>query len=118
MTKQNKTAVAKTAHGKVLDTPVSYTFSWEDYDTHAELVAANDTLTNDEVVKVRNTERQNNARQKALTAALDAAGIQRPTLEDPQFRLRKMFDIFKANGLSDADAKVAASNALTIEWDE
>lgn len=117
MKTKTQTATAKTAYGKTLETPINYTFSVEEYETHAEVVANKDELTAEETVKVRNVERTNNARQKALTAALDAAGIVKPTIEnDEQFRLRKMFDIFKASGHTDESAKAAASAALNIEW--
>jgi len=116
---QTKTAVARTAYGKTLDTPISYSFEWDEFSGKDELIAAKQELTLEEQLKVRATEAQNNARQKALTAALDAAGIVKPNIEnDPQFRLRKMFDLFKANGLSDNDARTAASNALTIDWED
>lgn len=120
MTKKTATSEAKTAYGKTLETPVAYSYDWEIYDTFAELVAAKDELTNDEQVKVRNVEHQSNARQKALTAALDAAGIEKPTLEnDEQLRLKEMFKVLMSSKKYTEDAaRAMASSTLGIEWAE
>ena len=112
-------AVAETAYGKKLDTPIPYSGSFDAYEAYSELVAAKDELKNDEQVKVRNAERKANARQKALQAALDAAGIVKPTAEnDPQFRLKRMYDLYVANGSSHDEARNLASAALNIAWEK
>jgi len=114
-----ESAVSKTAYGKTLDTPVSYSFSWENYSDHAEVVAAKDELSQDEVVKVRNQERKAKARQAALTAALDAAGIVKPNLEnDPQFRLAQMYKILIAAKKSHQEARELAAATLGLEWED
>jgi hypothetical protein len=119
---ENKTGTseAKTAYGKVLDTPIAYTYDYSIYANGAELVAAKDELTIDEQVKVRNSERQINARQKALKVALDAAGIVAPTLEnDEQLRLREMFKVLMSSKRYDeATARTLAATTLGIEWTE
>ena len=118
MENKSATATAATAYGKKLDSPINYEFSWKAYENIDEVKAANDTLTDDEIVKVRNTERQQNARQKALTAALDAAGIVKPNLEnDEQLRLREMFKVLMSSKRYDeATARNLASQTLGIEW--
>ena len=119
---ENKTgkATANTAYGVKLDTPIVYDYKWTAYATIEELTAANDLLTADEQVKVRNTERQNNARQKALQAALDTAGIVKPTIEnDEQLRLREMFKVLMASKrYTEEAARELASNTLGIAWAE
>lgn len=91
MKKQTDNTEAKTAHGKTLDPPIKYEWSWTDYDSIDEVKAAGDMLSDDEVLKVRNTERATKARGKALTTALLKAGIVKPTAEtDPQIALRDM----------------------------
>jgi hypothetical protein len=125
---ENKTgtSVATTAYGKKLDAPISYDYKWTAYENGEALTAAKDELTLDEQVKVRNTERQNNARQKALQAALDAAGIVKPTAEnDPQIGLRDMFKTLQTAKLpdgsrryTDAQAREVASTTLGVEWAE
>lgn len=118
MKKQTKTATAKTAYGKPLDKPIDYTFEWDEYETNEELVAAKDEMTLDEQRKSRNTDRQNNARQKQLAAALDAAGIVKPNLEnDEQLRLREMFKVLMSSKrYTEADARNLASTTLGIAW--
>lgn len=126
MENKTGTSVATTAYGKKLDAPISYDYSWAAYGNGPELVAAKDELTLDEQVKVRNTERQNNARQKALQAALDAAGIVRPTAEnDPQIGLRDMFKTLQTAKLpdgsrryTDAQAREIAATTLGVDWAE
>jgi hypothetical protein len=126
MENKTGTSTATTAYGKKLDAPISYDYKWTNYQSHAELVEAKDELTNDEQVKVRNTERQNNARQKALQAALDLAGIVKPTAEnDPQIGLRDMFKTLQTAKLpdgsrryTDAQAREVASTTLGVEWAE
>lgn len=120
MKEQTKTATASTAYGKQLPTPLDYTFSWKDYETFDEVKAANDALSEDEQVKVRNTERQNNARQKALTKALDDAGIVKPTLEnDEQLRLREMFKVLMSSKrYTEEQAREQAATALGLTWEQ
>lgn len=117
-------SVATTAWGKKLDAPIPYAYDYSIYVDGAELVASKDELTLDEQVKVRNTERQNNARQKALQVALDAAGIVKPTAEnDPQIGLRDMFKTLQTAKLpdgtrryTDEQAREIASTNLGVEW--
>jgi hypothetical protein len=113
-------STANTAYGQKLDTPIAYDYKWTAYANIDEVRAANDVLTDDEVVKVRNVERQNNARQKALQAALDLAGIVKPTIEnDEQLRLREMFKVLMASKrYTDEAARELASNTLGIAWAE
>jgi hypothetical protein len=126
MENKTGTSVATTAYGKKLDAPISYDYSWKAYQTDEELVTAKDELTLEEQRKTRNTERQNNARQKALQAALDAAGIVKPTAEnDPQIGLRDMFKTLQTAKLpsgerryTDAQAREIASQTLGVDWAE
>ena len=114
------TSTANTAYGKALATPITYEFSYNTYETNDELVAAKDELTLDEQRKVRNTERLNNARAKALQAALDKAGIVRPDIKtDEQLRLREMFKVLMSSGRFDeATARSVAASTLSLTWAE
>jgi hypothetical protein len=120
MTVVNKTATstAVTAYGKKLDAPINYEYQWSTYADFAELSTAKDELTADEQVKVRNTERQNNARQKALQVALDAAGIVKPTIEnDDQLRLRETFkNLMSSKKYTEDEARALAATVLGLEW--
>jgi hypothetical protein len=119
---ENKTgkSTANTAYGEKLAKAITYDYKWTAYQSIDEVRAANDLLTDDEIVKVRNTERLSNARQKALQAALDAAGIVKPTIEnDEQLRLREMFKVLMASKKYTEDAaRELASNTLGIAWAE
>ena len=112
-------SVAEVAHGKKLVKPIPYSGAFEVYDSYAEVVSANDLLSEKEVVDTRNRERRASARAKALQAALDAAGIVKPTLEnDEQLRLKKMYEIFVASKKSHDEARALASAALGITWND
>jgi hypothetical protein len=126
MEQKTGTSEAKTAYGKPLATPIVYDYKYNVYVTDEELVAAKDEMTLAEQRKTRNTEMLNNARQKALQAALDAAGIVKPTAEnDPQIGLRDMFKTLQTAKLpdgtrryTDAQARDIASTNLGVEWAE
>lgn len=120
MEQKEKTATAEKAYGKDLSAPLSYDYKWTEYASTDELVSAKDELTLEEQRKVRNVERQSKARQAALTAALDAAGVVKPTIEnDEQLRLKEMFKVLMSSKRYDEDgARKAASTALGIEWAE
>ncbi len=112
-------AVAENAYGRKLQTPVKYSGEFLAYESIEEVRAGNDLLTDDEIVDFRNTQRKNNARQKSLQAALDAAGIVKPTLEnDPQLRLKQMYTVLIASGKSEAEARTLASTTLGVDWSE
>lgn len=112
-------AVAESAYGKKLASPIKYSGEYEAYLNMTEIMDKNDFPKDQEIVDFRNTQRKANARQKALQTALDAAGIIKPTLEnDEQMRLQNMFKILVAAGKSEAEAKAIAAATLGVEWAE
>jgi hypothetical protein len=120
MESKTGTSTANTAYGKALPAPIEYTFDYSVYESNDELVAAKDELTLDEQRKVRNTERLSNARQKALQAALDKAGIVRPDIKnDEQLRLREMVKVLMSSGRFDeATARGVAETTLGLKFAE
>lgn len=120
MKTKTKSTTTSTAYGKALDTPLPYSFSWDTYESIDEVRAANDLLNDSEQVKARNRERQNNARAKALEAALKAAGFEKPTLEnDPQMRLKEMLKVLMSTKKYTEDAaRDLASTTLGIAWED
>lgn len=120
METKTATATAATAYGQPINPPLKYDYSWEIYTSKDELVAAKDELTLDEQVKVRNSEHQTAARQKAQQAAYDAAGIVKPTIEtDDQLRLREFFKILMSSKkYSEQEARTLAAGTLGIDWAE
>jgi len=126
MKQETGKSTANTAFGKKLESPLTYSYAYSTYESTDELVAAKDEMTLDEQMKSRNSDRANNARQKAYAAALDAAGIVKPTAEnDPQIGLRDMFKTLQTAKLADGSrrytdeqAKEIASTNLGVEWAE
>lgn len=118
MLDKQKKAIAYRAYGKKLDNPVPYQFDWSEYQSNVEQKAANDMLSDDEQRKARNTLRKTKARQAALTAALSAAGIEKPTEEnDEQLRLKNMVKtIMSGKKHTMEQAREIASKTLGIEW--
>lgn len=101
--------------GKKIEPPVVYDYDVTEYETHEELVAAKDELTNEEQVKARNVTRKNNARNAAQLAALKSAGFEAPTLEtDVQLRLKTLIDVLVANGDSEESARTQAMTILGV----
>jgi len=108
-------STASTAYGKKLDTPITYGYTWKEYPDYDTLKAAGKVLDGDEQVKVRNTEAQSTARQKALQAALDAAGIVKPTEEnDAQIRLKSMFKTLMTAKAADGSPKYTEQAARDL----
>lgn len=111
--------VIENAYGKKLETPITFDAEYDAYENHDEVVAEKDELKPQEVVDFRNAQKKANARQKAMQVALDAANIVKPTLEnDEQLRLRKMYDIFIANGSAHDEARKNAAAALNLKWSD
>jgi len=115
MVKKTATATAETAYLRKLETPITFEFSWDEYETHDEVVAAKDELSNVEVVKYRNNEHKANARTKALNAALDAAGIVKPTAEnDDQVRFNDMVKTLRTAKRPDGEPLYTVEAARTL----
>lgn len=114
--KSDKTTTAS-GRGQKFDTPIPFEWTWKEYENFAELDKAGDKLSEEEQVKVRNTQRANNARSKALTAALDAAGIEKQTAENnDQIRLRDMFKVLMTSKkYTEEAAWELAENTLGIK---
>lgn len=109
----------ESAYTKKLETPIKFAGEFEAYENIGEVRAAKDEPSDKEIVDFLNNKRKANARQKSMQAALDAAGIARPTLEnDAQLRLRKMYDIFVANGSSHDEARALAASNLKLTWED
>lgn len=107
----------ESAYGKSLEKPISFSGSFNAYTDIGEVRAANDFPSDKEIVDFRNAQRKATEVQKARTAALDAAGIIKPTLEnDAQLRLRGMYKILRAAGKSHDEARSMAAANLNEEW--
>lgn len=118
MKKITKTVTKREAYGKKLDKPITFDFSYNAYTDEQEIVTARDEMNLREQMKARNVAAKLKARQAAETAALDAAGIEKPNAEnDPQFRLREMFKTLMTSKLyTEAQARTLAAEMLKVEW--
>lgn len=103
------------AYGSALPKPIPYEGTFDVYENVQEVRSANDMPNDEEVVTIRNQQRRNNARQKFMQAALDAADIKKPTLESSvELRLKNIVDSLVANGKSREKALEIAYAALDI----
>ena len=119
MKSEKFSGVMENAYGKKLDTAISFEGTYDALETYSEAKEKNELPTEQEVVDFLNTKRKANARQKSMQAALDAAGIIKPTLEnDDQLRLKKMYDVLIANGSSPDEARTTAATVLGLKWAE
>jgi hypothetical protein len=113
------TATTETAYGKPLPTPIKYSGSYKAFETITEVRNVGEFPSDDEVVTFVNNKRKAAARQKSLTAALEAAGYEKPTLEnDPQLQLKTLYKVYIAAGKSDDEARALASSTLGVAWDD
>lgn len=128
LVEKNGTAVAESGRGQKFPA-IDYSFTWfeysEDDDGIATMVAAKDELTPSEQRDVRNNERKIKARGAALTAALDAAGIEKQTLKSSaSMRLKAVYSGIYAKRVADGmdakqaekEARKAASDILGEDW--
>lgn len=100
------------AYGSPLPSPVKFNGSFNSYETIEEVRTANEFPSDKEIVAFVNSKAKANERQKSMTAALTAAGIQKPTLEDPAVQYRDMVKILTVSGKSQAEAEKIATAAL------
>ena len=106
------------AYGKTLATPVKFDGSFDAFENYTELQNQNELPSHDDVVKFVNDKRKANARQKAMAAALEAAGIEKPTLEtDVQLQLKTMYKTLRAAKKDHATAKSTAETLIGAAFD-
>jgi hypothetical protein len=105
----------ESAYGSPLATPLSFSGSFDAYESYDEASTANDLPSRDEQLAFVNNKRKANARQKAMQTALDAAGINKPTLDDPQVQLKTIIKALVASGKSEADATQIAEATLGVK---
>ena len=116
MKNERLSGTIENAYGKALKTPVKYDGPVSLYEKPEEVKEANDWPSNDEIVNYVNANRKANERQKSMKAALDAAGIQKPTLEDPEEQFKQMVKILTTAGKDEATAKQIANATLGTSY--
>ena len=109
----------ESAYGKPVSPAIKFEGEYSAFESVEEVRTKNEYPSDDEVVTFVNNKKKANARQKAMQAALDAAGYEKPTLEtDPQLQLRTLYKVFIASGKSETEARALASSTLGVEWAE
>lgn len=106
-----KSAEVKTFNGQTLPEAIPFDYEYEELQKGDE-IPAKEQPDEDDLRTYVNTKRNSAARAKAQNEALNAAGIQKPTLEDPDFRLKQMVKILTASGMDEATAETTARGAL------
>lgn len=105
----------ESAYGKVLPSKLTFSGTYDAYENIQEVRDAKDEPSDDEVVNFVNSKRKAAARQKSMNDALEAAGIQKPTLEDPQVQLATIIKALRAAGRSEAEATALAESTLGVK---
>jgi hypothetical protein len=107
--------VIENAYGRPLPTSLKYAGEFEQLEK-------GDTIPKDEVPKDSdildyvNNKRKANARQKSMQSALTAAGIEKPTLENPEEQFKQMVKILVTAGKSEEDARQMANANLGTSY--
>lgn len=96
-----------TAYGQPLDTPIESTFSFEQLEKGDE-IPAKEQPDADDILNMVNAKRNASARAKATTEALNAAGIEKPSTDTPEYRRNQIIKALVANGQSQAEAEATA----------
>lgn len=104
-------AEVKTFNSQPLPKPIKFSYDFEKL-VKGDEIPADEVPDSDDILTYVNTKRNSAARAKAQAEALTAAGIQKPTLEDPDFRLRQMIKILVANNMDEETAEKSARAAL------
>lgn len=112
-------ATSNTAYGKKLDTPIEFEFRYMAYETKAEVEAAGELLSDQEIVDYRNEGRLSKARTKQQGIEWEKAGIKKPTLEDPVFAMKEFYRVLMGSKrYTEAQAKEIASTHAGIPWQD
>lgn len=124
ITKKTATATAYTAHGKKLDTPITFDYTWSVYGSSDDVKAADKWPNDRKIAKMVTAMEKGSARSAGQAEAFEAAGIVKPTAaNDTQVALKDMFRTLMLQTKADGtpkftvdEARKRASLALDIEW--
>ncbi len=96
----------ETAYGETLPKPIQFSGSYDKFESIEEVQQKyTPTEYNDLIVGAANAASKANARAKATTAALDAAGIAKPDPNSPEVLKANMIkNLMKAKGLDESTA--------------
>jgi hypothetical protein len=101
------------AYGETLPKAIAFSGSFQAYESYDEMKTQNDVPSNDDVLQFRNNQLKANARAKATTAALEAAGISKPDPNSPEVLKAGMIkNLMKAKGMDEATATQVINGLL------
>jgi hypothetical protein len=109
------TGTMENAYGKVLAEKLPFEGEFDAYENLDEVRAAGEYPKDSEILDFVNGKVKANARQKSMNAALQAAGISKPTLEDPQVQLATIIKALIAGGRDEATATKLAEDTLGVK---
>lgn len=115
MTTETFKGTIENAYGQPLDKPLAFSGSYEMLVKGDEIPAKEQPDAND-ILNYVNAKRKANARQKAMQEVLDAAGIEKPTLENNvDLQVRTMVKSLVASGkYNEEQATTFAKTALGL----
>lgn len=106
-----KTATVNTAYGQTLSEPIQFSYQFDEL-VKGDPIPADEQPDESDIRAYVNQKRNAAARSSAQNAALSEAGIQKPTLEDADVRLKTMVKVLVAAGNSAEEAEKIARGAL------
>jgi hypothetical protein len=106
------------AYGEELKTALDATATYTHYESYEEVDQAGKLPSKKEIVGFVNAKNKAAARAAATTAALEKAGYQKPTLEQPQVQLKTMIKVLVAAGRSEDNARQIAETTLGVKLEE
>lgn len=113
MKNEKFTGTIESAYGKAVSPAIKFDGTYSAFENVQELTDARKYPTDADIIQFVNNKEKANARQKAMQAALDAAGYEKPTLEsDVQLQLKTLIKVFIANGKTEQEAVNIAETTL------
>ena len=111
--------VIENAYGKPVNPPLKFDGSVQAFESPEEMRNKGEWPKDSEVVDWRNAQRKQNERQRVMTATLEAAGYEKPTLEnDVQVQLKGLIKIYTAAKKPYEEAKALAESTLGAKLEE
>jgi hypothetical protein len=119
MKKVTFSGTIENAYGKPVNPPLKFDGSVDAFESAEELRNRGEWPKDSEVVDWKNAQRKQTERQRVMTATLDAAGYEKPTLEnDPQVQLKGLIKIYIAAKKSPEEARQLAESTLGIKLED
>lgn len=117
MPKRTKfSGVMENAYGKALPTPIKYNGDFEEL-IDGDAIPEKEKPDGDDLLKWVNNRRKASERQKSMQVALDAANIEKPTLDDPEEQFKGMVRILVKAGKDEEMARQMANANLGTTFD-